>query len=159
VPDTGAWNVFKTISKTGVALSAGKHVLRLTFDSVGGAGFTGNFNWIKISQAATSPTTTVQANSAAYVRGGSFATQKFGTDPTLVAKKHSDPTSSRESFLTFNLAGLPTIQSASLRLFGALNDTSSPSVQSQVFAAAGAFTESSVNWNTRPGSTGGALST
>jgi O-glycosyl hydrolase len=163
VPNTVAWNTFTTISKTGVALSAGQHVLRLTFDSVGGSGFTGNFNWIKITQLSANPntgnTTTVPAASAAYVRGGTFAAQNFGTDPTLVVKKHTDPTSSREAYLTFNLPTLAPITNATLRLFGSLNDTSSTSVQSQVFAAAGAFTESSLTWNNRPGSTGIALST
>lgn len=50
VPDTKAWNTFGTVTKTGVALSAGKHVLRLQFDSAGASGFAGNFNWIKVTK-------------------------------------------------------------------------------------------------------------
>jgi hypothetical protein len=163
VPDTGAWNTFTNVSKTGVSLSAGQHVLRLTFDSVGGTTFTGNFNYLKITQATANPNpggnTTISAASAAYVRGGTFAGTNFGNDATLIAKKHTDPTSSREAYLTFNLPALGTITNATLRLFGSLNDTSSPSVQSQVFAAAGTFDESTLTWNNRPGSTGSALST
>jgi len=52
VPDTKAWNTFTDVLKTGVSLSAGSHVLRLAFDSVGGSGFTGNFNWMKLTKTA-----------------------------------------------------------------------------------------------------------
>ncbi len=47
VPSTGSWHTFTTVSKSNVALTAGRHVFRLAFDSVAANGFTGNFNWFR----------------------------------------------------------------------------------------------------------------
>ena len=52
VPNTNSWSTYTDINKTGVALTAGTHVLRLAFDTVGGTGFTGDFNWIKLTKTA-----------------------------------------------------------------------------------------------------------
>jgi len=49
VPDTGGWESWKTVSKTGVALAAGTHLLKLKMDSTGSSGLTGNFNWIEFA--------------------------------------------------------------------------------------------------------------
>jgi hypothetical protein len=51
VPSTGGWQSWQTLSKTGVSLSAGQHVLRLVTDS-GGA----NYNWIALSRPASTTT-------------------------------------------------------------------------------------------------------
>lgn len=49
VPDTGSWNVFTTITQTGVQLTAGTHVLKVVLDTNGpSTGMTGNFNWFAI---------------------------------------------------------------------------------------------------------------
>ena len=45
VPDTTGFDIFTTITKTGVSLSAGRHVLRLVMDTNGPGGSIGNFNW------------------------------------------------------------------------------------------------------------------
>ena len=42
IPDTGGWQNWTTITKSGVSLSAGQHVMRVSIDS---GAF--NFNWIK----------------------------------------------------------------------------------------------------------------
>jgi hypothetical protein len=61
VPDTGGWQSWRTISKTGVSLTAGQHVVRLVLDTNGSStGMTGNFNWLSAtltssSTASTSP--------------------------------------------------------------------------------------------------------
>ena len=47
VPNTGNWNTYQIVSKTGVHLTAGTHVLELLIDSVGSAGVAGNFDWIQ----------------------------------------------------------------------------------------------------------------
>jgi uncharacterized delta-60 repeat protein len=79
VPKTGDWNTYTTIAKTGVALSAGQHVLRLAFDANGDLGYVGNFNWIKISaptQSAQQPfegapyTDTQRVQSENFDKGG-----------------------------------------------------------------------------------------
>jgi hypothetical protein len=48
VPNTGGWQTWQTISRTGIALSAGPQVIRLVLDANGASGLTGNFNWIGV---------------------------------------------------------------------------------------------------------------
>ena len=48
LPDTGGWNTWRTVTKTGVALTAGPHVLRLVIDSNGPAGTAADVNWLAI---------------------------------------------------------------------------------------------------------------
>jgi len=48
VPDTGGWQVWATLSKAGVTLTAGPHVLRVVMDANGPGGSVGNFNWLKV---------------------------------------------------------------------------------------------------------------
>lgn len=49
VPNTGAWQTWKTITKTGVVLAAGEQVIRFVMDSNGASGTSvGNFNWFTI---------------------------------------------------------------------------------------------------------------
>jgi hypothetical protein len=45
VPDTGGWQVWKTVTKTGVTLGAGPQVVRVVMDSIGASGSVANFNW------------------------------------------------------------------------------------------------------------------
>ena len=49
VPNTGGWQTWMTVTKTGVNLTAGLHVLRLKMDTDGSSGYVGNFNWIRVS--------------------------------------------------------------------------------------------------------------
>ncbi len=46
VPNTGGWQTWTTVSKSGVNLSAGQHVLRVYMDAGGG-----NFNWVNFTSA------------------------------------------------------------------------------------------------------------
>ena len=48
VPNTGGWQTWRTVTRTGVALSSGPQVIRLVLDSNGSSGLTGNFNWIAV---------------------------------------------------------------------------------------------------------------
>jgi O-glycosyl hydrolase len=45
---TGGWQSWQTLSKTGVTLTAGQHVLRLVMDAENPSGYVGNFNSIAI---------------------------------------------------------------------------------------------------------------
>ena len=47
IPNTADWNNYQLVSKTGVSLSAGTHVLTLVFDVAGPNGACGNFDWIQ----------------------------------------------------------------------------------------------------------------
>jgi hypothetical protein len=47
VPNTGGWQVWQTVTRPGVALVAGPHLMRVVFDSAApSTGFVGNFNWV-----------------------------------------------------------------------------------------------------------------
>jgi hypothetical protein len=46
VAKTGSWSTYATTKLTGVALKAGRHVLRLVMDSNGPTGYVANFNWM-----------------------------------------------------------------------------------------------------------------
>ncbi len=48
VPNTGSGQTWQTLTKN-INLKAGNHVMRLVMDSVGANGYTGNFNWLKLS--------------------------------------------------------------------------------------------------------------
>jgi hypothetical protein len=48
LPDTGGWNVWKTVTKTGVALPAGQHVLKLAIEANGSGGTAADINWIAV---------------------------------------------------------------------------------------------------------------
>ncbi|HEX4794527.1 MAG TPA: choice-of-anchor Q domain-containing protein [Humisphaera sp.] len=48
IPATGDWNTYTIVSKAGVNLTAGTHVLQLVIDSAGpGTGVAGNFDWFE----------------------------------------------------------------------------------------------------------------
>ncbi len=49
VPNTGGWQTWRTITRTGVALSAGTQVWRLVMDSNGSTNAVGNFNYITVT--------------------------------------------------------------------------------------------------------------
>ena len=48
VPDTGGWQNWITISKTGVALAAGPQTVRLVMDASGSGSAVAKFNWLKV---------------------------------------------------------------------------------------------------------------
>ena len=55
VPDTGAWQTWRTISAP-VALTSGRQSLRLVFDKAGVNGAAANVNWIRLSPAGAKST-------------------------------------------------------------------------------------------------------
>jgi hypothetical protein len=52
VPNTGGLFAWQMVQATGVALSAGQHVLRLAFDVAGANGWVGNFDFLRASAPA-----------------------------------------------------------------------------------------------------------
>ncbi len=48
VPNTGGWQTWTTVRKTGVALAAGSQVWRIVFDANGANGAIGNLNFIRV---------------------------------------------------------------------------------------------------------------
>jgi glucose/arabinose dehydrogenase len=95
---------------------------------------------------------TLAATADAYVRDGDGAARNYGADGQLLVKSASSAGLNRHAYLKFDLGSLGGIGSATLRLFGRLNDASaSAGVLSGVFAASdAAWTESGLTWNSRP---------
>lgn len=55
VPDTGGWQSYQLVRKSGLTLTAGPHVLRLSMDGDGPNGAVANFDFIRLSRAAGGP--------------------------------------------------------------------------------------------------------
>jgi len=55
VPNTGAWDAWTTITTTGIPLTAGQRVLRVSFDAMGSGGAVGGFNWFRLSLNGSTP--------------------------------------------------------------------------------------------------------
>jgi hypothetical protein len=51
VPNTGGWQSFRVISKSGLVLSAGTHVLRVRLDVNNVWGYAGNWDWFSITSS------------------------------------------------------------------------------------------------------------
>ncbi|HEX7315548.1 MAG TPA: carbohydrate-binding protein [Pyrinomonadaceae bacterium] len=49
VPNTGGWQTYQTVSVTGVSLTPGVHVMRLSLDTAGPQGGVANFNYISVT--------------------------------------------------------------------------------------------------------------
>ncbi|HWF86750.1 MAG TPA: carbohydrate-binding protein [Vicinamibacterales bacterium] len=58
LPDTGGWDTWKTVSKTGVALTAGAHILKLVVDANGSGGTAADINWISVSSSSSAAAST-----------------------------------------------------------------------------------------------------
>jgi phosphatidylserine/phosphatidylglycerophosphate/cardiolipin synthase-like enzyme/predicted Rdx family selenoprotein len=55
IPNTGGWQSWTSVKKTGVSLAAGQQVWRVVFDAVGPGGAVGNLNYIRVSAPAAGP--------------------------------------------------------------------------------------------------------
>ena len=47
VPATGGWQAWQTITRAGISLSAGPHLLRVVIDGTSGSGYFGNLNYLR----------------------------------------------------------------------------------------------------------------
>lgn len=64
--DTGGWQTWKTLTKTGIGIHEGQHVLKVAMDSIGTSGNTCNFNWIHfIATTIQSPPFTLVSSATA----------------------------------------------------------------------------------------------
>jgi CSLREA domain-containing protein len=152
VPDTGGWysNPLE-VSKSGVQLTAGTHVLRLAMESNGATGSVGNF--FSIGVAKTTVPVPINTDTAAHVRDGTSANTNFGNAGSLEVKK-STPGYNREAYLKFNLGSVSSVGTAKLRIFGSLDVAGSISLGVYGSSNTG-WSETGLTWNNRnPGVTG-----
>ncbi|MDB6017906.1 MAG: domain containing protein [Pedosphaera sp.] len=77
--DSGGWQTWRNLTKTGISLTAGPHVMALVEDSSGTNGSTGNFNYITLSATATNqPPVLVHRYSFSEPAGSNTATDSVG---------------------------------------------------------------------------------
>ena len=65
VPNTGGWQTWQTISRPGIALTAGSHVLRVVLDTKGPTGWVGNLNYFRWTSPGINTFPSVQVTSPA----------------------------------------------------------------------------------------------
>ena len=84
VPDTGGWQSWQTISRTGIPLTAGPHLLRVVIDSNGANGYVGNLNYLRWTTPGINTPPSVQltqpANGANYFAPASVAFSATASD-------------------------------------------------------------------------------
>jgi endonuclease/exonuclease/phosphatase family metal-dependent hydrolase len=56
VPDTGDWQSWTTVSRSGISLTAGQHVITFAADTNGTSGVMGNLNWMEFTAESSSTT-------------------------------------------------------------------------------------------------------
>lgn len=80
IPDTGGWQNYTTVTKSGIDLPAGTYVMKVVCDTNGQYGFVGNFNWFRLTAAAVTP---VESARNVLFFGNSFTA--YNDLPSIVA--------------------------------------------------------------------------
>jgi carbohydrate binding protein with CBM6 domain len=87
VPNTGGWQSWTTVRKSGVSLNAGQQVWRLVMDTNGPTGAVGNFNYIRV----TGNTASVAYGGTAASLPGTIQAENFDTGAAGVAYVDTSP--------------------------------------------------------------------
>jgi len=82
----------------------------------------------------------------AYVRGGNYADENYGSDELLETKKGDNDSFFRKTFLNFDLPDANNIDAAVLRLYA----TQSGSSTITLYATSNEWDEDTITWNTAP---------
>jgi hypothetical protein len=83
VPNTGGWQTWTTITKTGINLTAGQHIVKVSFDTNGSNGWVGNLNWFSFAPGA------VKTAGWGYVQTNAVNTSSASTAVTLSSSTNS----------------------------------------------------------------------
>lgn len=94
--------------------------------------------------AAGGATTTLSATDDSYVRDGSNSAVNYGKEATLIVKH--DSSANRRAYLKFDLAGVPAISSATLRVYG----SSSAATTLTAHATADGWSNAAITWSNAP---------
>jgi len=101
VPDTGGWNTYETISREGISLSAGAHVLSLYVSGQNADDqAAGNIDWMRFTSTAQAAPSAPENLTAKMNTGGPILLnwQDFSTNATSYTVQHS--TDNGQSFQT-----------------------------------------------------------
>jgi regulation of enolase protein 1 (concanavalin A-like superfamily) len=148
------WSQIASLSANTTAYSnTGLIAAKTYYYRVYASNSTGNSNYSSIASAttkteATGGTITLNPTDDAYVRGGAYAGNNFGSETVLVVKQGSVSDYFRKSYLQFDIAtaGIADVSSAIVRLYAS-------SVNSSTITAYGttdAWDESTVTWSSAP---------
>jgi hypothetical protein len=100
---------------------------------------------------STAQQVTLNPTADAYVRSGTFAGNNFGTATSLPVKVSASPADdfNREIYLKFDLSGVTSVRTATLRLYGS---SSAPEVvTTDLYSSSNtSWTETGLNWNNKP---------
>ncbi len=126
VPNTGGWQTWTTLTKTGLNLTAGQHILRWVTDAAGG-----NYNWMSFSTSSNvTPTFAPPTNTPApgtsnvlYVRSGGALSTASGSGATTVTvasaggANHDGVVTNPQTFTISGLNGTYNAGNAAFDLF------------------------------------------
>ena len=90
IPNTGAWNAYATVSKGGIALTAGTHAIRLVMVANTTAGAVGAFDWIRISSQAA-PSRQTYPSGTPWAVPGTIECENFDQGGSGVAYSDTTP--------------------------------------------------------------------
>jgi PKD repeat protein len=156
----GSPKVTGTLSPTHAYAAAASHLVSLAVtDDDGGIG---TDSLVVTVTAPGAQTYTFNTSTAAYIRDGKYAKRNFGSAATLMTRKSATVGNTMETYLKFDLTTFTStpgaITSAKLRVFGALSDTSTASVQTSLYSAAStSWAENTLTWNNKPATAATAL--
>ena len=69
VPDTGGWQTWQTVTRTGIPLTAGQRRIRVVLSTAGTSGGVGNYNWFRFVASSTTPSSTPFGGTAVSLPG------------------------------------------------------------------------------------------
>jgi len=90
--------------------------------------------------------TTVTASGDAYVRGGSYSGNNYGSASELVVKQSSNASAKRFSYLQFDLSNIGTVSSAQFEV----KSIGNVSADIKVYSTSDGWDEGSINWSSKP---------
>lgn len=85
VPDTGGWQTWKTITTTGIPLTAGTRVIRVVFAKDSSSGGVGNYNWFRFVEGTSSAESSTPYGGTPVPLPGIVQTQNFDNGGQSVA--------------------------------------------------------------------------
>ena len=91
VPNTGNWQSYTTLAKTGIPLTAGNHVVKLAMDTNGTYGFVGNFNWMSFTASPVIPPTSGPFGGTPAAVSGTIEAENFDLGADGVAYHDTTP--------------------------------------------------------------------
>ncbi len=66
VPNTGGWQIWRTVTTPGVSLASGTHIIRVVMDTNGATGSVGNLNWFAVRSTSLANATIGFSGSGRY---------------------------------------------------------------------------------------------